>query len=98
MSFEENKYILEDIKYKLSNIWSKSISTNNKKNEYFKESILSMISMIESFKDTIIEIESFDNQDSSFNENITEFINEMYEYTAAMNHCLIFSSKPHTSA
>jgi hypothetical protein len=98
MSFEENKYILEDIKYKLSNIWSKSISTNNKKNEHFKESILSMISMIESFKDTIIEIESFDNQDSSFNENITEFINEMYEYTAAMNHCLIFSSKLHTIA
>jgi hypothetical protein len=98
MSFEENKYILDDIKFRLSNILSNSVSNKNNKYENFEQSVLSMISMIESFKDTIIEIESFDNQDSSFNENITEFINEMYEYTAAMNHCLIFSSKLHTIA
>jgi hypothetical protein len=86
MNFEENKYILEDIKFKLSNIWS--ISKNIHKNEYFEESILSMISMIESFKDIIIKLESFDNQDDLFNENITEFINQMYEYTAEMKFIL----------
>jgi len=85
MSFEENKYILDDIKFKLSNILSNSVSNKNNKYENFEQSVLSMISMIESFKDTIIGIESFDNQDSSFNENITEFINQMYEYTSAIN-------------
>ena len=86
MNFHENKYILEDIKYKLLNMCSNhnSTSINNEKYINFKESILSMISMIESFKETIIEIESFDNQDSSFNENVTEFINQLYEYTSAM--------------
>jgi hypothetical protein len=88
MSFEENKYILEDIKYKLSNILSESKLTNNKKNEHFEESILSMISMIESFKEIIIKLESFNNQDDLFNENITEFINQMYEYTVAMKFIL----------
>ena len=63
MSFEENKYILEDIKYKLS--------TLKLKNKDFEDSILSMISMIESFKDTIIMIESYNNtQNESFNDNI----------------------------
>jgi len=85
MSFEENKYILDDIKFKLSNILSNSVSNKNNKYENFEQSILSMISIIESFKETIIGIESFDNQDSSFNENITEFINQMYEYTSAIN-------------
>ena len=81
MNFEENKYILEDIKYKLSNI--------RFKNKDFEDSILSMISMIDSFKDTIIMIESYnDTQDDLFNENITEFINQMYEYTEAMK-CLL---------
>ena len=81
MSFEENKYILEDIKYKLS--------TLKLKNKDFEDSILSMISMIESFKDTIIMIESYNNtQNESFNDNITEFINQMYEYTEAMK-CLL---------
>ena len=81
MSFEENKYILEDIKYKLS--------TFRLKNKDFEDSILSMISMIESFKDTIIMIESYnDTQNESFNDNITEFINQMYEYTEAMK-CLL---------
>jgi hypothetical protein len=86
MNFHENKYILEDIKYKLLNMCSNQNSTsiNNEKYINFKESILSMISMIESFKETIIEIESVDNQDSSFNENVTEFINQLYEYTSAM--------------
>ena len=84
MNFHENKYILEDIKFKLSTLWSNSTSINNEKYINFKESILSMISMIESFKETIIEIESFNNQDSSFNENVTEFINQLYEYTSAM--------------
>jgi hypothetical protein len=81
MNFEENKYILEDIKYKLS--------TLRLKNKDFEDSILSMISMIESFKDTIIMIESYNNtQNESFNDNITEFINQMYEYTEAMK-CLL---------
>jgi hemoglobin-like flavoprotein len=86
MNFQENKYILEDIKYKLSNIYSNHNSTSIKNEKYinFKESLLSMISIIESFKETIIGIELFDNHDSSFNENITEFINQLYEYTAAM--------------
>jgi hypothetical protein len=48
-----------------------------------------MISMIDSFKDTIIMIESYnDTQNDLFNENITEFINQMYEYTEAMK-CLL---------
>ena len=81
MNFEENKYILEDIKYKLS--------TLRFKNKDFEDSILSMISMIDSFKDTIIMIESYnDTQNDLFNENITEFINQMYEYTEAMK-CLL---------
>jgi len=81
MSFEENKYILEDIKYKLS--------TLRLKNKDFEDSILSMISMIESFKDTIIMIESYnDTPNESFNDNITEFINQMYEYTEAMKYLL----------
>jgi hypothetical protein len=86
MNFHENKYILEDIKYKLFNMCSNQNSTsiNNEKYINFKESILSMISMIESFKDIIIILESFNNQDSSFNENVTEFINQLYEYTSAM--------------
>ena len=86
MNFHENKYILEDIKYKLLNMCSNNNSTsiNNEKYINFKESILSMISMIESFKDIIIILESFNNQDSSFNENVTEFINQLYEYTSAM--------------
>ena len=86
MNFHKNKYILEDIKYKLLNMCSNQNSTsiNNEKYINFKESILSIISMIESFKETIIEIESVDNQDSSFNENVTEFINQLYEYTSAM--------------
>ena len=83
MNFEENKYILEDIKFKLSNIWS--MSKNIKKNEHFVESILSMISTIESFKEIIIKLESFDNPNELFNENITEFINQLYEYTLIIN-------------
>jgi hypothetical protein len=75
MSFHENKYILEDIKYKLSNM-SKLISSNSN----FKESILSMISTIDTFKEIIIKLESFENQNDLFNSNITEFINQMYEY------------------
>lgn len=83
MNFEENKYILEDIKFKLSNIWS--MSKNIQKNEYFVESILSMISTIDSFKEIIIKLESFDNPNELFNENITEFINQLYEYTLTIN-------------
>ena len=44
--------------------------------------------MIESFKDIIIKLESFENQNELFNENITEFINQLYEYISAMKFIL----------
>ena len=82
MDFEENKYVLEDIKFKLSNIYSELNLI--KKNQNFKESILIMISTIELFKEIIIKLESFENQDDLFNNNITEFIDQFYEYTNAL--------------
>jgi hypothetical protein len=82
MDFEENKYILEDIKFKLSNIYSKSNLI--KKNQNFEESILIMIATIELFKEIIIKLESFENQDNLFNNKIIEFIDQFYEYTNAL--------------
>ena len=90
MDFEENKYILEDIKFKLSNIYLKSNLI--KKNQNFEESILIMIATIELFKEIIIKLESFENQDNLFNNKITEFIDQFYEYTNSLNK-IIYTAK-----